>query len=154
MVPSFPPDQPPWPAYTIWDFFPAAYNCPHEVERIGDMGDGGKWVCGVSRIAEKKDCVIYSVGINYESSFEEDLLSRTRHCQVWGYDFSVDAMGPQISNSHKYRTHFSKFGLAGTDAHGPEAKNKMYTLESLMKINGKREPSGLRSFIPNVLWFS
>lgn len=50
--------------------------------------DGGKWVCGMSRIAKKPDCVVYSFGINGESSFEAEVLDRTE-CQLWGYDFSV-----------------------------------------------------------------
>lgn len=32
------------------------------MERIGALGDGGKWVCGLSRLEEKRDCVIYSLG--------------------------------------------------------------------------------------------
>lgn len=60
-------------------------------------------------------------------------------------------MGPQISYAHKHRTHFSKFGLAGFDAYGPEAENKMYTLESLMKMNGTHTTPFPYSLI-NVLW--
>lgn len=48
--------------YTLWSFFPAAFQCPHRMRRIGTLGDGGKWVCGLERISPKKDCVIYSVG--------------------------------------------------------------------------------------------
>lgn len=29
--------------FTVWDFFPPAFNCPHEMERVGRLGDGGKW---------------------------------------------------------------------------------------------------------------
>ncbi|KII83775.1 hypothetical protein PLICRDRAFT_46956 [Plicaturopsis crispa FD-325 SS-3] len=137
-VAMFPPDRDPWPAYTVWDFFPAAFNCPHEVERIGALGDGGKWVCGMSRVVEKPDCVVYSVGINYESSFEADILSRTRHCEIWGYDFTVKSFGPQIDRAHKHRTHFHPYGLSGVDAHGPEDASPMYTLGSLMKMNGHK----------------
>ncbi|KAJ0164488.1 hypothetical protein CTA2_879 [Colletotrichum tanaceti] len=49
------------------------YNCPWDVERIGRMGDGGKWVCGMSRYENyyPKDpgCIIYSLGVRDESSF-------------------------------------------------------------------------------------
>lgn len=58
----FPPNRDPWLPYTVWDFFLPAFNCPHEVERIGALGDGGKWVCGLSRLEDKPDCVIYSFG--------------------------------------------------------------------------------------------
>jgi hypothetical protein len=44
------------------DFFIPAFACPHRVRRVGTLGDGGKWVCGLERIAEQPSCVIYSVG--------------------------------------------------------------------------------------------
>jgi hypothetical protein len=34
--------------YTIWDFFPATCTCPHDIQRVGRLGDGGKWVWGMS----------------------------------------------------------------------------------------------------------
>ncbi|KAJ7777901.1 methyltransferase domain-containing protein [Mycena maculata] len=131
----FPPNVNPWPAYTVWDFFPAAYNCPHEIARLGALGDGGKWVCGLSRVEHKPDCIVYSVGINYESSFEAEILSNTQGCQIWGYDFTVNSFGPQISPAQSSRTHFNAYGLAGTD-HTSDDGHKMYTLETLMKMNG------------------
>ncbi|TCD62167.1 hypothetical protein EIP91_007273 [Steccherinum ochraceum] len=138
MVPydRFPPDENPWPPYTAWDFFPPAFNCPHERERIGTLGDGGKWMCGLSRVAEKRDCIVYSFGINGESSFEAEILSRTSNCQIWGYDFSVNSFGPEIPATEKHRTHFHAYGLAGHDAHGPTNDIKYYTLQSLMDLNG------------------
>jgi len=134
-IEMFPPYEAPFPAYTAWDYFPAAFNCPHEVERLGALGDGGKWVCGISRLATKPDCVIYSFGINDESSFEASLLSRTHGCQVWGYDFSVSSFGPEIPPTQAFRTHFYPYGLAGWDAHEPEHEKKMYTLQTLMTNN-------------------
>jgi len=132
----------PWPEnrdfYTLWDFFTPAFNCPHETERVGILGDGGKWVCGLSKISPKKDCVIYSFGINDESSFEAALLEKTQHCQVWGYDFSVVDFGPEVRNIPylKQRSHFQQWGLAGED--GPDNNPPMYTLQTLMKMNGHK----------------
>jgi hypothetical protein len=99
------------------DFFIAAFQCPHRVERIGTLGDGGKWMCGVDRIAKQEKCVIYSfglsflppphclhrprvnphtlcilTGVNRESSFEADLMKRAPGCEAWGYDYSVDSV--------------------------------------------------------------
>ena len=45
------------------DFFIPAFQCPHRVERIGTLGDGGKWVCGLDRVAKQDKCVIYSFGL-------------------------------------------------------------------------------------------
>ncbi|KAL5507088.1 hypothetical protein ACEPAH_6544 [Sanghuangporus vaninii] len=133
----FPPDNEPWPPYTVWDFVPAAFNCPHPVERIGALGDGGKWVCGLQRVAHKPDCVVYSIGINHESSFEAELLSRTSNCEVWGYDFSVESFGPEVQDDPALlsRAHFEPYGLAGTNSEG---EHKMFTLQTLMARNGHK----------------
>jgi len=145
----FPPDVAPWPPYTVWDFFPATFNCPHEIERPGALGDGGKWVCGLSRVQDKPDCVIYSFGINLESSFEADLLRTTKHCQVWGYDFSVGSFGPEIPENMLHRTHFKAYGLGGVDAHGPADDPPMYTLQTLMRMNGHTHIDILKIDIEN-----
>jgi len=46
----------------LGDFFIPTFPCPGRVERIGVMGDGGKWVCGLERMAKQDKCVIYSFG--------------------------------------------------------------------------------------------
>lgn len=125
-------------SYTIWDFFIPSFQCPHHVERIGTLGDGGKWVCGVERIAKQHKCVIYSFGINGESSFEAALLEHAPGCEVWGYDFTVNSFGPEIEGTPKLkeRAHFFPWALGGHDAHGPEDSPKYYTLDALMRLNG------------------
>ncbi|PVH80514.1 hypothetical protein DL98DRAFT_491330 [Cadophora sp. DSE1049] len=120
--------------YSVWDLVPASWNCPYEVERIGRMGDGGKWVCGMSRYEKKsRPCVLYSFGVQNESSFEQEMLERT-NCEIWGYDFSVEAFGPAITNEYASRTHFMKVGIAGTT--NKEMTPPFYTVQDLMEMNG------------------
>jgi hypothetical protein len=76
------------------------------------------------------------IGINGESTFEAEILESTRHCQIWGYDFSVSSFGPQILPNQSSRTHFFAYGLGGGDQHGPDDSPKMYTLDTLMRLNG------------------
>ncbi|KAI0301031.1 methyltransferase domain-containing protein [Multifurca ochricompacta] len=126
-------------SYTLWDFFIASFQCPHRVERIGALGDGGKWVCGLDRIAKQKNASsILSTGINGESSFEAALMERAPGCQVWGYDFTVDKFGPEVEESPalKQRAHFRPWGLSGHNAHGPDDQPRYYTLDALMRLNG------------------
>jgi len=173
----FPPDKNPWPAYTVCEFgrwrspfairhlptfsgsfFPPSFDCPHELERIGALGDGGKWACGMSRLEHKPDCIIYTfgvavhsfhfgsvlicicicVGMNYETTFEAELLERTRHCQVWGYDYRSNSFGSHIKNN--YRAHFFSWGLANLDAHESHNNPKLYTLKTLLEINSSYAP--------------
>lgn len=133
------------------------------------MGDGGKWFCGIEKLAslpkhhrsnpelpsgpevekileltsgdgsegpgKQPGCVIYSFGIQNESSFEEQLLERTPNCVIWGYDYTVDTFGPQLLHSEAQgRAHFTRAGIAGnTDQsmHPP-----FVTIQDLMAING------------------
>ena len=44
---------------------------PHELERVGALGDGGKWICGINQLQEKEDCVVYSIGTLGSSSIFE-----------------------------------------------------------------------------------
>lgn len=60
----------------LWDWFPASWPCPHELERVGVIGDGGKWVCGAERLVQVPNCVIYSFGVEQQSSFEAAFLRR------------------------------------------------------------------------------
>lgn len=124
--------------YTIWDFFIPAFQCPHRVRRVGTLGDGGKWVCGLDRVAKQDKCVIYSFGINGESSFESTLLKRAPSCEAWGYDYSVNSWGPEITGDPELRerAHFKSFALGGTDNHTDNDNPKYWTLDSLMDLNG------------------
>ncbi|CCL98198.1 uncharacterized protein FIBRA_00192 [Fibroporia radiculosa] len=135
LVEAFPPRD---DFYTLWDFFIPAFQCPHRVERVGVLGDGGKWVCGLDRIARQKECVIYSFGVNNESSFEAELLRRAPGCQVWGYDFSVPSFGPEITAvpALRDRSHFHAWALGEVDNHGPGVYPPTYSLSTLMALNG------------------
>lgn len=78
--------------------------------------------------------LIYTcVGMNYETTFEAELLERTRHCQVWGYDYRSNSFGYHIKPN--YRTHFFSWGLANFDSHEPHNNPKLYTLKTLLEIN-------------------
>lgn len=106
------------------------------MERIGRMGDGGKWVCGMSKFvasSKVKPCVIYSFGVRDESSFENEMLSRT-DCEVWAYDFSVVDFGEQLESSNRARAKFMQVGIAGKTDKSRDPP--FYSIADLMKMNG------------------
>jgi hypothetical protein len=43
--------------------FITTFPCPHRVLRVGTLSDGGKWVCGLDRVAKQDKCVMYSFGL-------------------------------------------------------------------------------------------
>lgn len=73
----------------MWDLYEPFWNCQNK-ERLGRIGDGGKWVCNVNRLAKQSTCIVYSFGSNGEISFEEDLIERTRGlCEIHIFDPSL-----------------------------------------------------------------
>ncbi|KAN0138453.1 hypothetical protein V8E53_003916 [Lactarius tabidus] len=89
-------------------------------------------------LAKQDKCVIYSFGINGESSFESTLLQRAPGCEVWGYDYSVNSWGPEITNDPELRdrANFKPYALGGTNNHNDNDNPKFWTLDSLMDLNG------------------
>jgi len=145
----------PWPNDVVmyyWDYFLPTFTCPHLIERIGGLGDGGKWVCGLelyeedprlqaspeetssSSSVDKKEssCVIYSLGVATEYSFEEEILDRIKGCQVYGYDASVHSMGKDLPRELQLRIHFHE-QFVGVNNSKPYA-----TLKTMMEKNGHK----------------
>lgn len=83
-------------------------------------------LCSQEGEGDPPPCIIYSFGVSYESSFENELLSRTP-CHVWAYDASVSRMGPQIQQHPHPRVHFHKMYISGE-------KGGNATLGALMKL--------------------
>ncbi|KAJ3737662.1 hypothetical protein DFJ43DRAFT_1148786 [Lentinula guzmanii] len=144
-VETFPDHDKP---YTIWNFFPAAFNCPYEVRHLGTLADGGKWslvvwltctaLTGITLVSLIIPFILrlIPIGISGDSTFEAELLQNTKHCKLWGYDFSVQGFTSDIPESEKWRTNFHAHGLAGKDRPATTNDPAMYSLQSLMSMNG------------------
>lgn len=53
------------------DHYEPSFACEFE-ERIGPVGDGGKWVCNPRHLLSRgSDCIVYSIGSNGDYGFEE-----------------------------------------------------------------------------------
>jgi FkbM family methyltransferase len=70
----------------FWDYFEPTTQCPSKC-RLGRLGDGGKWVCLLSRLRTKSVCTVYSFGSNGEISFEESFYDVMQgNCRVHIFD--------------------------------------------------------------------
>ncbi|KAG0203583.1 hypothetical protein BGX28_004186 [Mortierella sp. GBA30] len=116
-----------------WWYFPASFMCPHDIQRVGPLSDGGKWICGMSLYEERPraKCVIYSFGVNYETRFEGEMLART-DCEIFAYDASVTSMGPEATGP---RSHFKPYYIGRENKVDGEGKT-WKTLKTLMQENG------------------
>lgn len=129
--------------YNIWDFARPSFFCPHDLERVGTLGDGGKVVCGMSQYENispgpssasnnAPELIVYSFGVSDDSSFEASLLERT-NAKIWGYDFSVESWSEEIRGDQYNRAYFMKAGIGRSD---DNANPPMYTVQDVMRMNG------------------
>lgn len=79
----------------VWDLYPPTISCP-DVSRVGKVGDGGKWMCGLKWLIERprnQKCVVYSFGISTDASFEEELSIET-NCEIHAFDPTIGKLPP------------------------------------------------------------
>jgi hypothetical protein len=129
----------------IWDYFLPSFQCPFTVERVGRVGDGGKWVCGLRELAEKPACVVYSFGVNGKTSFEEEILRRTP-CTVHMFDPTMDGSHLPILAQFPGRVTFSQLGI------GKEDHADLRTLRTLMDRNGDTFMDILKMDVEGAEW--
>lgn len=100
------------------------FACQHEM-RIGNQGDGGKWICDPHRITARRSCLVYSVGSRGDFSFEEHVLKEIDpNCEIHTFDLDDYAAGAE-----KLGIHFHTWGL-GVEKPEP---NPNFVIKSLQR---------------------
>lgn len=102
----------------LWDLYLPNIACP-DMERVGSVGDGGKFVCGLSWMKQQtqredsvfenadarlsnrnidssvnrvhKKCVIYSYGISVDTTFENEIFQKTK-CAIHAFDPTIGSL--------------------------------------------------------------
>lgn len=107
-------------------------NCDVE-DRIGrDFGDGGKFVCGIEAIPSQPDCLVYSVGSNLDTSFEQAVRARTQ-CEIHTFDPTIDVRAlAAVSAQYNFKVHAVGLGEVAK----PFAKGEVKPLSSIMQELG------------------
>lgn len=58
-------------------------------ERVGPLGDGGKWICNPQKLLAPSKCNLLSIGSNNDFRFEREIVKRW-NCTVHIYDASSE----------------------------------------------------------------
>lgn len=109
------------------------FACRHE-RRIGNRGDGGKWVCDPHRLktthGKTNRCLVYSVGSSGRFDFEKSVLDDIgSHCEIHTFDFG------NYSHMAPAGVHYHQWGLAAES----DPSNKFKTLQQTTKELGHRD---------------
>ncbi|XP_059178722.1 uncharacterized protein LOC131957906 isoform X2 [Physella acuta] len=109
--------------------------CERKV-RMGKIGDGGWEICDDPDVRPTAPCIIYSYGIHYDFSFDDD-AAKVYGCHVYSFDPSMDKMADQVNRSDF--VHFYKVGLSGQTQVLPKHNWKLYTHGDLRKMIGHQD---------------
>jgi hypothetical protein len=120
----------------VWDLFVPTVTCP-DLERIGPVGDGGKWVCGLEYLSTQRSCLMYSFGISNDISFEIEILLRTS-CHIHAFDPTIgflpfDNYNASLDAAIRERITFHKIALGGHS--GASVEHMMH--EALLDTMGR-----------------
>ena len=95
----------------LWDYFGPNFNCITR-ERIGKIGDGGKWLCGVRTVlSQKSPCLVYSIGSKGEVSFEVGIQEKLPKCEIHIFDPTLTFEQRKNVDNLLHDIHFHDIGL-------------------------------------------
>ena len=109
------------------------YDCPWTLERSNYVSefnfDGGKWTCGLKELSDSgQPCVVYSVGSNADSLFEDHVRRTSPSCEIHIFD-------PNSSPPPKFEEKgyvFHKLGLCSS-ATKAQAQVPCETIRGIMR---------------------
>ncbi|XP_059167559.1 uncharacterized protein LOC131949713 [Physella acuta] len=106
--------------------------CKRKV-RMGRIGDGGWEICDDPDVRPRDPCIIYSYGINYEFSFDDD-AAKVYGCHVYSFDPSMVKWADKVNRSEL--VHFYKVGLSSKTHVLPKKNWTLYTHGDIRKMLG------------------
>ncbi|KAK3083013.1 hypothetical protein FSP39_011659 [Pinctada imbricata] len=97
--------------------------------RVGNIVDGGWEVCHDVQFRPRSPCLVYSFGINYDFSFDED-VAKTYGCEVHAFDPSMN-----IAEFKRPHLKFYKIGIgeANKEITFKGQKWKLNTLKTILE---------------------
>ena len=99
--------------------------------RLGNIVDGGWDICHDAQFRPKSPCIVYSFGINYDFSFDED-VEKTYGCDVFCFDPSMK------TSDYRHSDHimFYNVGL-GEENKEISVSGERWKLKTLRTIQGE-----------------
>lgn len=96
-------------------------------ERLGNIGDGGKWVCDPPAIAARAQllrdglqlpyrCVVYSFGSNNDFSFELAVQQHLPDCEIFVFDPISSAPSDSHPEEFRRQVHFFRRALGAAES--------------------------------------
>ena len=115
----------------VFEAFLPVLSCS-DAERVGRIGDGGKWVCDPDGL--RKDCIVYSFGGSDDLSFELEMHDQYG-CETHTFDPSP-GLAERMNSQLKESMYYHSVGLGPTSS-DPGAKDPYELIIDGVKVPAK-----------------
>ena len=135
----------------MWALAAPYVTCPWDFTKEPSAAvrhNGGKWICGLSEIGARRDCVVYSFGSNSAFDFEMRVRAASA-CEIHIFDPTSPppnaAIHQRLNRSARFAggTFFHSVGLGASNAIVTLSQHKgrfpVQTLQTLMRQLGHAE---------------
>jgi len=104
-----------WNGTLAYDLYEPEWVCETE-KRVGpndiNVGDGPKFVCAPDLLKDQDDCLVYSIGSNYDFNFENGMRKYGPGCQFHTFDGTMDLTArPLPSGLEEQSIHFHNWNV-------------------------------------------
>ena len=133
-----------WNGKRAYDLYEPEWTCDDE-KRVGpkdiNVGDGPKFVCAPELVKDQGDCLIYSIGSNYDFSFEQGMRRHGPNCQFHTFDGTLNLTTQSLpAGLEEQSIHFHNWNVdlqSGTNEKGWISKT-INDILSALGHEGKR----------------
>jgi len=127
------------PIRLAYDFFEPEWNCEDEVRFGSDLvsdGDGPKFTCGVELLNSLDECIVYSIGSNYDFSFEYAVHNTAPHCVIHTFDGTLNLTERALPDDLGDKNiHFHNQNVVAEDCHAQSSVPSLCVADVLKKLN-------------------
>ena len=125
------------PPLNTYDPYEPEWNCEDEI-RIGsglyNIGDGPKFACGVSLLNATDNCVVYSIGSNWDFAFEYSVHQAAPHCEIHTFDGTMDLSSKPLPLDLDSRNiHFHNWNVVAGGNQMRDVQTVSYTFAETLK---------------------
>lgn len=130
-----------WNHMLAYDMYEPEWVCEADV-RVGpsdiNLGDGPKFVCAPDTLQNAQDCLVYSIGSNYDFQFEEGLRKHGPNCEFHTFDGTLnlaeEALPPGLEDKNIHFHHWNLASKSGLTEEGWTRKSIGDVLKKLGHI--------------------
>eukprot|EP00890_Picochlorum_soloecismus_P003792 jgi/Picsp_1/4413/NSC_06635-R1_protein len=132
-----------WDGKTAYDLYEPELVCDLE-RRVGpadiNIGDGPKFVCGPHFLQHEDECLVYSIGSDWNFQFEDGIRKHAPYCEFHIFDGTMNLSARALPNGlEEKRFHFHNWNVDVTSCVSGKGWTSKSIVQSLSELDHLRK---------------